>query len=113
MSSRGFLLALMIIAVPVGLAGIYLSRASENSRVDGRVAGGCAGMIAVTAWGFGGPLVADWRTPDFYIGGWWQYVVLMALDLAVSVFVAAFVYRTHYLEQWRRWRDRHRSADTS
>ena len=110
MSWQGFGFAFVIIAVPDILLNIYSDRALKNYRADGRVAGGCATGFALIVWLFAGLLIADWATPDFDIGGWWQYFVLLAFDFAVNVLVAFALNRKHYVELWR---GRHRSADTS
>src|SRR5947209_18905714 len=80
MNWRGFLIALAIMAVPTGLLQDYTVNAAWSA-TGGRERpyATMAGIFAALIWSAAGPLVADWVTPDFNIGGWWQYVVLLAL----------------------------------
>ena len=83
MSWRGFLIALVIIEGPELLFGAYvLAYGTSGNRQQ--LVGCAAGLI----WPFVGPLVADWATPEFDIGGWWQYFVLLALIHGVAALLA-------------------------
>jgi hypothetical protein len=85
MNWQGFLIALAIMAGPTALLQDYTINAAWSA-TGGRERPGATmtGIFATIIWGVAGPLVADWATPNFNIGGWWQYVVLLALAFALS-----------------------------
>ena len=85
MNWQGFLIALAIIAGPEALFGSYTVSGAYAAKNDAeRLRGFMTGCSAALVWTFAGPLVADWATPDFNIGGWWQYFVLLAVMVAVG-----------------------------
>jgi hypothetical protein len=86
MNWQGFLIALAIMAVPAGLMQDYAITTAWPATQGGRERpyATMAGIFAMLIWAVAGPLIADWATPDFNIGGWWQYVVLVALSYALS-----------------------------
>jgi hypothetical protein len=82
MNRRGFLIALGIISLPQCGLGLYLDRPAGT--YTGRLGRFGFGIFLLCVWIFAGPAVADWATPDFNIGGLWQYIVLVGVLFAVG-----------------------------
>jgi hypothetical protein len=101
MSWRGFLIAFAVIE---GGDSLLTEGAVNRYRDSGRTASLFVALCVLTVWFFAGPLVADRATPDFNIGGWWQYFVLLAVIFGIGIFVAFPVHRVY--ELGKRWREK-------
>ena len=86
MNWRGFLIAVGVISLPPNAISRFTD--SATGRHTGRPLAsfgiGFLGFLAASAWTFAGPAIADWLTPDFNIGGVWQYLVLVAVLFLVA-----------------------------
>jgi hypothetical protein len=85
MNWRGFLIAVGVISLPQNAISRFMDSATEkDSGRPPRVARFGIGFLSAGVWIFASPAIADWLTPDFNIGGVWQYLVLVAALFLVA-----------------------------
>ena len=77
LSGTGFIIGLAVIQAPLIAWVAYLDR--PRVRHDPHAARWVSVLFLGFMWLFVGPIVADQLTPDFNIGGFWQYLVLISL----------------------------------
>jgi hypothetical protein len=85
MNLQGLVIATAIVGLPQVALGLYMdSNSSKYRQRESRLGRWAAGFTLATIWIFAGPALADWATPDFNIGGLWQYAVLIVVLFALA-----------------------------
>ena len=84
LTPQGFAIALLVMTVPTTVAAQMVRRLVRDHGRGPRAGLALVSAVFGTGWMFAGPLVADQASPDFNIGGFWQYAFLLAASFALT-----------------------------